>query len=351
MIFPVKTSPVSEVIRSFDWASTPLGPVEGWSSTLRTIVNLVLESEFPKALVWGAGLITIHNDAFLPILGDKPSAIGRSFSDVWSEAWETIGPIADKAFVGQSTYIEDFPLTVDRGSGPEQAFFTFCYSPVRDENGHIVAMMDTVIETTSTVMGRVTEAVLRRELVHRVKNMLAVTGAVVNSTLRHATDLEDAKRAIGERVAALTSAQDISIDHLGSSDLRNVIRQVLGPHIIDWSKVTLVGPQVDVQSRQVLALSLVLYELATNAVKYGALSTPDGSIVVNWDADEAGQFTLTWAETSINPVVPPTRRGFGSSLTTRIGPAYFAGEGTADFHSSGLRYTLLGKLDRSSRDT
>jgi len=346
MTFPVSTSPVSEIIRTFDWSTTPLGPIESWSSTLRTIVNLILESEFPKALIWGPGLVTIHNDAFLPILGEKPLAIGRSFADIWSEAWENIGPIAEKAFAGHSTYIENYALIVSRGAGPEEAYFTFCYSPVRDEHGTIVAMMDTVIETTKTVHARQTEAVLRRELAHRVKNMLAVTSAVVNSTLRHAETLEEAKTSIGERINALSSAQDMSGDDEGPSDLEYLIRQVTGPHITDWERVKLGGPKVDVHSRQVLALSLVLYELATNAVKHGAMSTPDGSIAIDWTTDAAGEFSFSWAETSNKQMATPTRRGFGSQLTTRIGPAYFSGEGVADYHPEGLRYSLRGRLDR-----
>lgn len=348
MTFPVHTSPLAEVIRNFDWPSTSLGPIETWSPTLRTIVNLILESEFPKALVWGPDLVTIHNDAFLPILGDKPSAIGRSFAQVWSEAWESIGPIANKAFAGQSTYIEDYGLTVDRGAGPEQAYFTFCYSPVRDENGTIVGMMDTVVETTNTVFARATEAVLRRELIHRVKNMLAVTGAVVNSTLRHAATLDDAKDAISQRLTALASAQDISVGDLDAIDLEILIRRVMDPHVADWQRILLKGPAVNVQSRQALALSLVLYELATNAAKHGAMSTPYGHIALDWSVDESGQFSFSWTEQSEKTVSQPTRKGFGSQLMTRIGPAYFSGTGAADYEPSGLCYRLAGMLDLST---
>jgi two-component sensor histidine kinase len=344
-MFPVTDTPVSGTIRNFDWSATPLGPIETWSSTLRTIVNLILESKFPKCLVWGGGLVTIHNDAFLPILGDKPSAIGRSFADVWSEAWDTIGPIAEKAFNGGSTYIEDFPMFVDRGSGMEQAHFTFCYSPVRDEQGAIVGMMDTVIETSGAVRARQTEAVLRRELAHRVKNMLAVTGAVVNSTLRHAQSLDDAKVAIGERINALSVAQDFAGANAQSSDLEELIRQVVGPHIADSNRVSLSGPKASVHANQVLALSLVLYELATNAAKYGAMASPDGLIAIEWTTGGDGEFEFLWSETSATPIEAPTRRGFGSQLMTRIGPAYFGGEGVAEYPSSGLRYRLSGRIE------
>jgi hypothetical protein len=73
-------------VRAHDWAATPLGPLEAWPHPLRTAVGMVLASKFPACLVWGPGLTTIHNDAFRPILGAKPEALGRPFSEVWSEA-------------------------------------------------------------------------------------------------------------------------------------------------------------------------------------------------------------------------------------------------------------------------
>lgn len=134
------------------WHTTPLGPRDSWPATLRVAVEMVLASRFPQCLVWGPQLITIHNDAFGTLLGDKPDALGRSFSDVWSESWDSIAPIAERAFQGEATFIEDFPLQVMRRGYPEQAYFTFCYSPVRDEQGVVLGMLDTVVETTEKVI-------------------------------------------------------------------------------------------------------------------------------------------------------------------------------------------------------
>ncbi|MCW2245959.1 signal transduction histidine kinase [Azospirillum fermentarium] len=141
-------------LRTHDWNATPLGHPSGWPASLRTAVGMVLNSRFPSAVVWGPGLTTIHNDAFTPILGAKPPALGRSFRDIWSEAWDVIGPIAERAFQGEATFIEDFPLVVERNGYAEHAYFTFCYSPVRDESGAVAGMIDTVVETTATVRAR-----------------------------------------------------------------------------------------------------------------------------------------------------------------------------------------------------
>jgi signal transduction histidine kinase len=162
---------MAELIRRHDWANTPLGPLEQWPDVLKTTVSLSLGSHFPQAIVWGPELTTLFNDAFMPILGDKPLALGRPFSHIWQEAWREISPIAAAAYAGQATYIENFPLVVERGNGPEQAYFTFCYSPIRDPQGTIVGLLDTVTETTQTVL-----------LNQRLAVLDALGNAVANAT-------------------------------------------------------------------------------------------------------------------------------------------------------------------------
>nr|WP_313513415.1 ATP-binding protein [Pseudomonas sp.] len=139
---------MGDEVRAHDWASTPLGAISDWPAALRVAVQMVLNSKFPKCLLWGHSFTAIYDDAFRPILGDKPQPLGRSFEQIWEEAWDVLSPIMDAAFAGEATYIEDYPLTVDRHGYPEQAYFTFCYSPVHDENGSIVGVIDTVVETT-----------------------------------------------------------------------------------------------------------------------------------------------------------------------------------------------------------
>ncbi|MCO7634841.1 response regulator [Pseudomonas guariconensis] len=143
---------MAERIRHHDWAATPLGALDTWPHVLQTSVALCLTSRFPQAVLWGQELITLHNDAFSEILGEKPSALGRPFSDVWQEAWSEISHMAQLALAGQAVYIQDFPLVIDRRGGPEQAYFTFCYSPIRDLDGKVVGMLDTVTETTTSVV-------------------------------------------------------------------------------------------------------------------------------------------------------------------------------------------------------
>ncbi|GLO50231.1 hypothetical protein PPUN110474_16310 [Pseudomonas putida] len=143
---------MAERIRNHDWATTTLGPLQHWPDPLKTSLALCLASRFPQAVLWGPDLLTLHNDAFSQILGQKPSALGIPFRAVWQEAWADIGHMANRALAGEAVYIEDFPLTIDRNGGPERAYFTFCYSPIRDHDGKVLGMLDTVTETTASVL-------------------------------------------------------------------------------------------------------------------------------------------------------------------------------------------------------
>ncbi|RUQ46586.1 hybrid sensor histidine kinase/response regulator, partial [Corynebacterium pseudodiphtheriticum] len=165
------SSDMAEQVRRHDWANTPLGPLEQWPDVLKTTVALCFASSFPQAIVWGPSLTTLYNDAFVPILGDKPFALGRPFSEIWQEAWHEISPIADAAYQGHATYIENYPLVIERGAGPEQAYFTFCYSPIRDSQGKVVGLLDTVTETTTTVF-----------LARRLAALDAIGNAVAGAT-------------------------------------------------------------------------------------------------------------------------------------------------------------------------
>lgn len=169
------------------------------------MVRQILDSSFPKAVVWGNQFTTIYNDAFLPILGAKTDTRGRSFADIWSEVWDTIGPIAERAYAGIPTYIEDFPLIVERAGLGEKAWFTFCYSPLRLADGSVAGMLDTVIETTDKIHAQADLALVNQELGHRLKNTLALVQAIAAQTLKGAAQPE-ALRVFSRRLGALGHA-------------------------------------------------------------------------------------------------------------------------------------------------
>ena len=143
------------LMRSFDWSSSPLGPVRGWPQSLRTAVSILINSRYPMFLFWGPALAKLYNDGYRPILGAKhPWALGRPGPEVWPEIWDTIGPMVDRVIrEGEATWSDDLMLFMHRNGYPEECYFTFSYSPIRDESGGVGGMFCACTETTIKVLG------------------------------------------------------------------------------------------------------------------------------------------------------------------------------------------------------
>ena len=141
------------LMRAHDWSESPLGPPDTWPQSLRTVVSLLLQSQFPMFVAWGPDLGFLYNDPYAEILGAKhPRALGRRFYDIWSEIWPDISPLIDAAMAGHATYHEDLPLLMNRKGYDEQTWFTFSYSPVRDESGTVAGIFCACSETTQKVL-------------------------------------------------------------------------------------------------------------------------------------------------------------------------------------------------------
>ncbi len=339
---------MSRAVAEHRWENTPLGPMAEWPAALKVAVRMMLSSHFPKAIAWGPELITIYNTAFSPILGKKQNVLGSPFAKVWAEVWDDLGPIAKRAMAGDATFIEDFPLTINRNGYEEHAYFTFCYSPIYDEYGNVAGMMDTVIETTSKVETQRRSDFLNRELQHRMKNMLGSVSAITNQTLRNAESVEEARGALLHRIETLATAHSKILERQSdSAELFEVVTDALKPHIGNFSEqVSMTGPKISINERQSLALALAVNELATNAVKYGALKHTDGGLTIEWgldeDTDTKHRFFFIWSENTGQPVQPPSRQGFGSKLMCQIVPVDFGGHAQLDYTDSGVVYSLRG---------
>ncbi len=143
------------LMRIHDWSSSPLGPPERWPQSLRAVVSLMLTSKFPMFVAWGPKLAFLYNDGYRPIFGAKhPHALGLPFREVWSEIWHDIEPLVTKALAGEATFHEDLHLVMERNGYPEDTWYTFSYSPVRDETGGIAGMFCACTETTKEVKSR-----------------------------------------------------------------------------------------------------------------------------------------------------------------------------------------------------
>jgi PAS domain S-box-containing protein len=154
-------------VREHDWASTPLGPIEGWPLTLRSTVDTLLSTAFASVVLWGPELIQIYNDGYAQLIGVKhPYALGRGNRVVWPEVWGINEPIYERVLKGETVTREDALYPLARRDGAlEDVYLTICYSPVRGDDGEIAGALVTMFETTSRV--KAAEMAAERERLDR----------------------------------------------------------------------------------------------------------------------------------------------------------------------------------------
>ncbi|ETW10950.1 signal transduction histidine kinase [Roseivivax marinus] len=190
---------------------------------------------------------------------------------------------------------------------------------VRDEAGKVDYLISAIEDIDTQVATEGQRDILVQELHHRVKNILATIQSVASHTLRSSTDLPDFKDRFMGRLQAISKAHDSIFDtQVGSAVLDDVIRDqfdVYYPGGMERARIG--GPKISLEAHVASALGVVVHELLTNAMKYGALSTEDGGIEVKWSYRAKGldkRVSLSWRETDGPPVEPPTSKGFGSRL-------------------------------------
>ncbi len=187
--------------------------------------------------------------------------------------------------------------------------------------------------------------ILIHELNHRVRNVMTVAQAVVRLSFTSGYSLADVQKTCEGRLQALSNAMTL----LTASDWRSVgLRQLMSEEIIPFAeRIDIDGPDIFLRPRAAQTFSLLLYELATNAAKHGALSVPDGKVRLSWMIDRSGEepvFRLIWQESGGPVVATPTRRGFGELLVRRIAPRDVAGRSTVSYDSEGFHYELDAPL-------
>ncbi|MGA2881833.1 MAG: ATP-binding protein [Bryobacteraceae bacterium] len=148
-------SVMAEQMRLLDWSRTPLGPAETWPQSLKTTVSTCLDSKFAIVVWWGPELVTFYNDGYMRIIGNKhPHALGLRAIELWPEIWHIIGPMLEGVMQrSEATWSENLLLELERSGYPEECYFTFSYSPIRDESGGVGGVFTPVQETTSQVIG------------------------------------------------------------------------------------------------------------------------------------------------------------------------------------------------------
>ncbi|TQS46042.1 PP2C family protein-serine/threonine phosphatase [Cryptosporangium phraense] len=161
---------LADAYRRVDWATTPLGPVDAWSPTLRSTLDLALNSRFPVTLIWGPEYVLVYNEAYVQMIGDKhPAALGERAEVVFAEIWDTIGAMLRRVSSGAGTeWVENLELPMNRHGFLEETYFTFSYSAVTGPSGEIEGVIDIASETTAEILGR-----RRLELLSRLNDRLS----------------------------------------------------------------------------------------------------------------------------------------------------------------------------------
>ena len=147
---------MASLIRTTDWSKTPLGPIDTWPQSLRTAVSICLGSRHPIVLWWGPERWMFYNDGYRPMLGESkhPQFLGRPGQECWAEIWDIIGPMMDQVIAtGEATWSENLFLLMDRFGYLEETYYTFSYSPIRDEMGSPCGIFNACTETTGRVLG------------------------------------------------------------------------------------------------------------------------------------------------------------------------------------------------------
>lgn len=216
---------------------------------------------------------------------------------------------------------------------------------VHDETGKPVKMFGVMQDVTDRREAQARQELLTHELEHRIKNILAMVSAIASQTLRNSTDIAAASATFTERLRALANAHDIlNKTRWTSASIREVVDNTIATFPVERIKVS--GPALPINPKMALTLALAVNELATNALKYGALSTLDGKVTIDWSlrpsVERPGETRLiwTWRERGGPPVTVPSRRGFGRFLIERVLGTDFGGSVQIDYNPDGVECVL-----------
>lgn len=256
---------MGSLMRSMDWSTTSLGPVDGWPQSLRTTVSICLASDLPICVIWGPGHVQLYNDAYRVICGDKhPRSMGQNFAECWQEAWPVIGEAHDSALAGDTAFLETQRIFLQRHGYLEECFFTFSFSPIRDEVGRVGGLFHPVIEMTPQMLSARRTRALRDLNGHTSKaksvgealslaaqslaecdldlpfvllyaldpdgvraRLVGATGVGADAVARLSTvDLDTAEQALGFLKEAARSGSAVQVDGIGSL----IDPTSIGPH-------------------------------------------------------------------------------------------------------------------------
>jgi PAS domain S-box-containing protein len=300
------------------------------------------------------GRITFFNEAAVEFAGRRPE-IGQ----MWCVTWRLYHPD------GSPMPHEECPLAValkenrpvrgaeaiaERPDGSRRWFSPYP-TPLRDSSGRLTGAINMLVDITERKKSERQQKLLLDELNHRVKNTLASVQSLVVQTAKSARTVTDFRESVEGRIMAMSRAHNqLSQSSWANADLAELVRSGLDPFGATGN-VTLDGERVDVDPRCALMLSMAIHELATNAAKYGALSSSAGRLQVSWSIKSGGadkSLRVHWVERDGPPVSEPEQEGFGTRLLKRGIQSELHGTTSLHYDPEGLRCEIEIPLPNAS---
>jgi two-component sensor histidine kinase len=248
-----------------------------------------------------------------------------------------------RAARGETSRGEEVELVFDDGGA-----ITLLVSarPIRDADGRPVGAVAAGVDITARKRSEERQRLMMAELDHRVRNTLATVRSMLALTDRSAATRAEFVAAVEGRIDAMSRAHRLlTRSHWHGASLRQIASEELSAYAGDRIEIT--GPDIVLQPDVAVGITLLIHELATNAVKHGAFSAERGTVALDWRVDQPdGKLVLTWSESGGPPVQPPAKRGFGSVLIEKALAHEFEAEVRLVFASDGVRCHVALPLDR-----
>jgi PAS domain S-box-containing protein len=292
-------------------------------------------------VVWSPGLQELH--------GLQPGTFGGTFEDFKRDVHPQDLPMVEEKVRQALGEMDDYHVIyrVNHPSASVRWFEAFGRFMPRSD-GRPRRMAGVCMDITSRKQAEAQRDLLVAELSHRVKNTLATVVSIARQSFSTNPDAKAAERSFNARIRALGQTHSRLAEASWSGvSLETILADELAPYRReDGANTRLSGPAVTLTPKQALTLGMAIHELATNAAKYGALSTRNGVVDVGWSIDNR-ELGLCWSESGGPPVVPPTHHGFGRLLVERVLASDLDGRVDLDFASGGLNCTIVMPLHPS----
>ncbi|HVZ51694.1 MAG TPA: HWE histidine kinase domain-containing protein [Pseudolabrys sp.] len=291
------------------------------------------------------GRITYYNDAAAQLWGRRPE-LGSS---EWCGSWKLFAPDGTPmphrecpmaVALRENRAVRGLEAAAERPDGTRVPFLPYP-TPLHDEAGRLTGAVNMLIDISERKQSEEQQAVLMRELHHRVRNTLASVQAIIGATARSAETVDDFRNSLIERIGSLAKTHLLLNEESGAALFEDIARKELAAFDDGGeARVQLSGPPVELPSRLAVTLGMALHELTTNAAKHGALKAACGSVRLSWSVTgEAGRRTLDidWIEYGGPTVTEPACDGFGARLIKFVLPAQLRAETRIEYPPDGIR--------------